>query len=78
MHVDPEPEEQGLLPSNIPMDLMCIEDFMGITPELLEATVARWCGTDDSLFLRFGVHIVVGSREDAWYLLGLSCHTTNA
>ena len=70
MHVNPEPREDGIFPTNTPIDLLCIEDFMGISRETLECIVSRWCGNDEPLFLRFRDHIVVGSREDAWYLLG--------
>lgn len=71
VHVDPSVKDiGGLLPSNRPIDLTCIEDFMGLSPAQLEEHVIRWTESEDSLFLRFRDHIVVSSREDAWFLLG--------
>lgn len=70
VHVKPDLKETGPLPSNRPIDLTCIEDFLGLTPAKLEEHVVRWTESEDSLFLRFRDHIVVSSREDAWFLLG--------
>jgi hypothetical protein len=70
VHVDPDQAQSGPLPSVVPIDLLCIEEFMELDRNSIEATVTRWSGTDDPLFLRFGSHVVIGSREDAWYLLG--------
>jgi hypothetical protein len=35
----------------------------------LEKCVAKWSAADQPLFLRFRDHVVLASREDAWYLL---------
>lgn len=71
-HVDPEPppdgDPLGLTPPP-PLDLWCMEQF-GLTREEVEEAVARWSTGEEPLFVQFGRSVLVGSREDAWYLLG--------
>ncbi len=70
VHVDPKPNDTGPFPSNTPIDLTCVEAFTEQTRESLEALVARWSVVDEPLFISFRNNVVVGSREDAWHLLG--------
>lgn len=70
VHADPKLVPKGPLPDTTPIDLMCVQEFMGVDQDSLEMQIAQWSATDEPLFLRFRNHIVVGSREDAWFLLG--------
>lgn len=71
-HVDPEPppdgDPLGLIPPP-PLDLWCFEQF-GLSRAEVEEAIARWGTGEEPLFVQFGNSVLVGSREDAWYLLG--------
>lgn len=68
-----EPREQqptDPFPSNAPIDLGCLNDFMNISRDDLEKAASRWSDCDQPLFIRFGDNVLLSSREDSWYLLG--------
>jgi len=69
-HLEPvELNKNDPFPVNSQIDLTCLQDFMGLSRETLEAAVGRWSDCDQPLFLKFRNNIVITSREDAWYLL---------
>lgn len=70
VHADPKLVPKGPLPDTTPIDLMCVQEFVGVDQDSLEIQISQWSAIDEPLFLRFRNHIVVGSREDAWFLLG--------
>lgn len=70
VHVDSKMVPKGPLPDTTPIDLMCVQEFVGLDQDSLGVQIAQWSATDEPLFLRFHNHIVVSSREDVWFLLG--------
>ncbi|QGQ26537.1 hypothetical protein F1728_29375 [Gimesia benthica] len=72
--LDPDQIERNdnIFKTNHPIDLICIEDFMGISRERIEEYTTKWCDSDEPLFLRYGNNLVIHSREDAWCLLSSS------
>jgi hypothetical protein len=73
-HVDPKPHprEPGLprIGSDPPIDIEFVTELVGCSNDELEKHLARWQGGTEPLFIRFGDSVFVGSREDAWHLLG--------
>jgi hypothetical protein len=70
-HVDPPTRAQpSILPDTTPIDLFFLQEFLGRSRQEIDDTIARWSSGPEALFRRFGSHVVVASREDAWHLLG--------
>ena len=56
--------------SPLPIDVEITAEISGHSEVEQNRIVDRWSHTHEPLFVQFGDSVLLGSREDAWYLLG--------